>query len=521
MFADLCDFDDGKDFEADLCIIGAGAAGISIARAFIGSSVSVCLVESGGLKPEPDTQALYRGQTVNDASFPLDVVRARRFGGSTELWGAQCRPLDGIDFEHRSWVPNSGWPFGLEAIAPYYSEANEVCGLGPNDYGVEPWQAKGLDATPFEQSRVSNRLWQIGSPPMRFGARYRPALQRAANIRVLLHANAVEIDANAEMTRIDAVRLKSLDGPGATVRARTFVLACGGIENPRLLLASTNVSVTGLGNGYDLVGRFFMDHLHAPLALAVPKTSLSRFAVYHGGIAIDGTKVRLKAGLPEAVQRREELLNTCLNISVGVAGDRGPGYLALKRLVAALFFRTKHDTPWEDVRAVLRDVDGLVSGVCRRVFGPRVLWLTLNSEQVPNRDSRITLDRRRDALGMPQSRLDWRLTTLEKRTARHLCLAVGEELERLGIARTQVQDWLLTEDNDWPALEGQYHHIGTTRMHEDPKHGVTDSNCRVHGLANLYVAGSSVFPTSGYANPTLTLVALALRLADHLKRELA
>ena len=521
VFADLRKFENGRVIETDLCVIGAGAAGISIARALSNTSLNLCLVESGGLTPHAATQALYQGPVVNPASFPLDEVRKRQFGGSTALWGAQCRPLDEIDFETRDWVPHSGWPFGLDALAPYFPEAQDLCGLGPYDYDVHTWRSFGVDPILFDPAKLENRLWQIGSSPVRFGDRYRADLKHANNVRVLLHANAVELGVNAASTHIETLRLKTLDGREAQIRARAFVLACGGIENPRLLLASNKVASRGIGNQNDLVGRFFMDHPHAPLAVAKPRGGLDMFSVYHKGVPHREIQLRLKVGLPPAVQRRERLLNTCLILSVGVAGDRGPGFLAAKRLVRAMVFRARPESPWEDLKTVIGDLGGLAGGVARRLSDPKVLWLTLTGEQAPNPDSRVVLDRERDALGVPRALLDWRLTDLEKRTARYLCASVGKELDRLGIAEMEMQDWLAADDNDWPVLEGQYHHIGTTRMHENPKMGVVDGDGKVHGLDNLYVAGSSTFPTGGYANPTVTIVALALRLADHLRSRLA
>jgi choline dehydrogenase-like flavoprotein len=139
------------------------------------------------------------------------------------------------------------------------------------------------------------------------------------------------------------------------------------------------------------------------------------------------------------------------------------------------------------------------------------------AEQAPNPDSRVVLSRERDALDCPRVALCWRTSPLDKRTAHRAREIFGEELWRAGAGR--LQSSLEGEGKPWPArLRGARHHMGTTRMHSDPRRGVVDANCRVHGIANLYVAGSSVFPTSGAANPTLTIVALALRLAGHVNQ---
>lgn len=167
---------------------------------------------------------------------------------------------------------------------------------------------------------------------------------------------------------------------------------------------------------------------------------------------------------------------------------------------------------------MVSDLDGLAAGVYRRLTDQRVLWFGANTEQVPNPESRVTLAAERDAVGVPRPKLDWQLTMQDKEATRRACRMVGEELARLGIGRMRLDDWLLADGDDWQGLDVRYHHMGTTRMSDDPKQGVVDADCRVHGIDNLYIAGSSVFPTSGYANPTLTIVAMAIRLADHLRQ---
>jgi choline dehydrogenase-like flavoprotein len=518
MIEDFRGRDDGVVIESDLCVIGAGAAGIALAREFSGTRRTLCLIESGGLEPEAATQALYEGRNVGAPYPPLEATRLRYFGGTTNHWDGHCRPLDAIDFETRPWVPYSGWPITRQDLDPFYARAHAVLELGPYQYAPEAWRTTLPGLIAFQPERLVNRLWQY-SPPTRLGIRYRDALARAANVRVLLNTNAVEIVVNAAATTVEAVRLKTLDGKAGTVRPKAVVLACGGIENARLLLASNRVMRTGLGNGHDRVGRFFLEHPHAQIAFAVPTAPLDRFRVYFGGIeatAPAGTAViQAKPGLSESLQRRERLLNGCIDVGYGY--DRSPGYLSLRHVAKAFGRGAVPDDLGGAVLRMVGDLDGLAVGLYRRFTDENVFWFGANAEQAPNPESRVTLDDTVDTLGLPRARLDWRLSAIDKRTTRVACRVVGEELARLGIARMRIDDWLLVEDARWTELGIRYHHMGTTRMSDDPTQGVVDRHGRVHGLANLYVAGSSVFPTAGYANPTLTIVALALRLADYLK----
>jgi choline dehydrogenase-like flavoprotein len=515
MFQDLRQAHEGALFEADICIIGAGAAGITLARALAKSRRKICLVESGGLEPEQETLDLNKGKVVGLPYAPLEEVRLRYFGGSTNHWNANCRPLDPIDFEKRSWVPYSGWPFDHATLDPFYPEAQKICELGPYVYDQEDVLRAVPGVADFNRSRVTNVNWMLG-PPTRFGLRYREDLEQAPNVQVLLNANVVDVVAAEDAQSVTEVRLKSLDGKIGTVRPKLVVLACGGIENARLLLASNSVMKAGLGNGRDLVGRFFADHLGAMMGYVVPEGAACQLGYnipatmkVRGGDA----RIRLAPALPVEVQRREQLLNT--HIMLDCADEISSGYRALRE-AGKNAARGKIEGLGAAVLTILNDLGGTAGGVWRHLNDDLVMGVEAFGETVPNPDSRITLDAERDRLGMQQVRLDWRLSPLDKRTARFLCRSLGEELARLRHGRLYISDWVLEDDTVWERPHPWDHHMGTTRMSDDPATGVVDADCRVHGMHNLYVAGSSVFPTYGAAPPTLTIVALALRLADHL-----
>jgi choline dehydrogenase-like flavoprotein len=482
MIIDARSVPDASVIDCDVCIVGAGAAGITIARELIGRPIRIVLLESGSLTPDAATQSLYAGDAIERPYFDLDTARSRYFGGTTNVWTGECRPLDAQDFEPRDWVPDSGWPFGLDELLPFYRKAQTVCQLGPYGYIADDWRGRGVRPMAFESGRIESYAFQY-SPPTRFGEAYRREVRQAPNVVTYLGANVVELETPEAPQQVTAAKVACLAGTSFRVAARTFVLATGGIENARLLLLSDRVQSAGLGNGHDLVGRYFMEHIYLDAAaeLLAHTGAISDF--YTSGHWVDGTRMRGILGLSPELRRREQLTNYC-----GVIVEPGSRLLTRLRNTIA------------SVRA---------SSAPRRYFVKNVM------EQVPNPESRVTLGRERDRLGCRRPVLRWRLSSVDKATAHRAHAILGEELERSGIGR--MTSSMGGDSDPWPiSVRGARHHMGTTRMHADPRRGVVDADCRVHGIANLYVAGSSVFPTSGAANPTLTIVALALRLARRL-----
>lgn len=523
MLLDLQEVESPQVFESEICIIGAGAAGIAIAREFLDSHIKVFVVESGGLMNEGETQELAAGENVGTPYYPLELARFREFGGSTARWGGHCAPLDEMDFEHRPWVPHSGWPIRRRDLESYYQRAQPLFEIGPYDYRPQSWEGNGVRFLGFTPNTIVTRLWQI-SPETNFGVTYREPLRQSRNVTVMLHGNVTEIITDERAAQAEGVRAVTLDGKSATIKARFVILACGGIENPRMLLLTHKVETAGLGNRHDLVGRFFMEHPHISSAGARFRGSKKWLKSYKER---KKHEVWFRAGicLSAAAQRAHGVLNYS-----GILVDRFirdtashrevSGYLSLKSIALNL---RKGRVP-RDINAHLRNVvtdfDAIAVGVYRHLLNQNPGVYT-RSEQAPNPDSRVTLSGEKDRLGLNKVRLDWRLTALDKHTIRIAVDLCSQEFQRLGLGTVVPDDWLIADDTSWPAsLKGGYHHMGTTRMSDDPKLGVVDAHCRVHGVSNLYIAGSSVFPTGGYANPTLTIVALGMRLADHLKERI-
>ena len=499
----------GETIEVDVCILGAGAAGITLAREFANTHFSVCLLESGGLTPRREDQALYRGEVVGADYHALERCRLRFFGGTTNHWGGTCRPLDPIDFEPRAWVPHSGWPLSRDALLPYYRRAQAVCELGPLAYEVAEWPT--LRPLPTPGDELVTRLFQK-SPPTRFGSRYRRDLMKADNVTTFLRCNAVELATNDAGNVVTRVRVATLDGTRFEVAAKTFVLALGAIENARLLLASNRARQPGLGNAHDLVGRYFMEHPYVIAGSAV----LSR------GDWSPDLYTQQKVGnnqlagfltLSEEAQRKNELLNFGMTLYPKGKADTSN---LLSDVVDGVEQDGEPEAFSERLSAALSNLADAAGDYYRDLWDEDAFHIMHWMETTPNRDNRVTLDPQTDALGMNRVRLEWKLSQDDIATMRRAYNLVGEALGRAGVGRLKLE--FEEGATSWGPSQGWgCHHIGTTRMHDDARQGVVNRNCRVHDVANLFIAGSSVFPTSGAANPTLTLVALTLRLADHLK----
>lgn len=548
MTIDYLDETAPTELETDLCIIGAGPAGIAIARTFIGTAVRVCLVESGGLAGEESSQALYEGTSIGSPEFDPGISRLRAFGGSCNLWGGGCIPLSSSDLAERDWVPHSGWPLSYAELAPYYARAQAFCQIESHDF------ADGSFLTPparppvsFDASKLVNQIF-VRSPIL-FGAAYRSELEQAPNITVLLHANLLELEASLSGASVRQARIGSLGGRQGVVRARHYVLACGGIENARLLLSSDSVVRHGLGNDHGLVGRYFMDHPTGKLGTLFTDAP-DRLARPYDRTGGKGAAPSFpEIGLSDEALKAHRLLNGRVR-PVAVEGPIPKGIRALRELRASLRPPRQDESSLLEERlcAALKNSDpgsenvatgpsvglgrlalrlGLGVGDVARAYVRKLadqpavksthVDLIGYFEQAPNPDSRIMLGTERDALGQRKVCIDWRLTVLDRHTYRTAAALFGTELARACGGRFQLESWLGEDDGAVPRVRGTAHHLGTTRMSDDPHQGVVDRHCRVHGVDNLHVAGSSVFPTGGWAFPTFTLVALSLRLAEHLR----
>ena len=532
MFIDTRQVSQDKFLIATVCIIGGGVAGISIARELEKQGIDTCLLESGGLQADHETRDLYRGKATGLNYQFADGCRARFLGGSSNCWGGWSRPLDAWDFEQRDWVPYSGWPFGLSHLEPYYRRTHEVLKLGPNNFDSSYWEKaiarSDARRIPLKSGKVRDTISQF-SPPVRFGKAYRPELRNARYVRVFLYANVTQIIPDPLAGRIKEVTVQTLTGKQMRVAARIFILATGGIENARLLLASNRIAPAGLGNQHDLVGRFFMEHprllsgdIHFSRAWSRNKLYDIKYHYMNSAVAAQGVHIAAQLALTPETLEKERLLNARICFCSEFPGEGSQGAQALFRCKQALL--SKDQPGWrlrDDVMTMVKEPLNTFAYGFTRLFHPRAMIKKVSFqviiEPAPNPDSRVSLSStQKDALGMPRVEVDWRLDTQVRRTADRSLALIASELRQTGIAHVNLDPSM--ELHGWPATmepEGTWHHMGTTRMHSDEKQGVVDADCKVHGLANLYIAGSSVFPTAGANFPTITITALALRLAEH------
>jgi choline dehydrogenase-like flavoprotein len=537
MFIDTRQINDGKALIVTVCVIGGGVAGLTIARELEQAGVDTCVLESGGFEPDDQTRDLYRGRATGINYQFADGCRARFLGGSSNCWGGWSRPLDAWDFEQRNWIPHSGWPFGLEELAPYYARAHEILKLGPINFDPQYWEQSinrsDVQRLPLAHGHVRDTISQF-SPPVRFGKHYRQALKLARHVRVFLHANVTELIPDTLAVRIKQVRVQTLNGKRMTVAARLFVLASGGIENARLLLASNRVMGAGIGNQHDLVGRHFMDHPRMVVGRVEFAPRWSRNKLYdikyhymNRAVYAHGQHIAAQLALTPQAMQRERVLNARVCFCSVFPGEGSEGAKALFRVKQSLLNKDQPGhTLSGDALMMMRDpVNTFLYGFTRLVhprFLIRHVGFQLIVEPLPNPDSRVSLSlTERDALGMPRVEVCWKLDPLVKRTADKTLALISQTLRKGAIAK--VSELPEIEKNGWPASfepEGTWHHMGTTRMHDDERKGVVNRDSRVHGYGNFYIAGSSVFPTAGANFPTITITALALRLANHLVAEL-
>lgn len=488
----------------DVCIVGAGAAGITIARELIGAGRNVILLESGGLEHDPATQALYEGEaTGNVFEAPesyLQGSRLRYFGGTTNHWAGYCRPLEDRDFEEREWVANSGWPLTADELKVFYRRALPILNLPTFDYDIDTEFAPSRGPLAWAPNSEITTAMIHFSPPTRFGKAYREELEKAEEIRVLLYGNAVDFTTSPDSGRVIRLNVRCLSGSAFSIESKAYVLATGGIENARMLLLSRSQQPRGLGNQNDLVGRYFMEHLAMSAGEILGTIPPSLLRLYE-------KKLDPKRG--------HESLGLFATTAIA---QQTRGLLAFSaRLVPS--GRRKLTRERRDFLGAMMRFDHLSEPPGPKT-GVAYLELLVVAEQAPNPASRVTLSDDLDALGLNKVHLDWRVESADYRSIYDSIHLLGIEFGRASKGRVRL-GIRYDEDALHPHNDGGKHHIGTTRMHASPSRGVVDRNCRVHGVPNLFVAGSSVFPTGGgEGTTTLTIVALALRLADRLKKEL-
>ncbi len=549
MISNLNNYPSGATLEADVCIVGAGAAGISLALSLSGRGLKVLLLESGLEVENEQIQQLYAGEVVDEKLHsPPDKYRQRRFGGSTTIWGGRCMPFDPIDFEARDYVPHSGWPIGYDDLAPYYQVANQLLEAGTYEYDADkvfdPEQQAAIKG--FKSDILKTNNLERFSCPTNMGDRYRQRLILAEDIEILLGANCTGIRLGMDGKQVKHLDVVSLQGTKLSVIAKQFILATGGIETARLLLASNDVMPTGIGNKYDLVGRYYQCHIAGNLGqLTVLGTTKN---VRHGyEISPEGVYCRRRFALTADTQKKLRVGNMVARLHFPKIVDPSHRIGVLSGLfLAKNFISYEYGKRLKDGQAtlstylkhfaniILDPIDTtkfLYHWITKRTLAKRKFpsvilsnksnqfTFEIHGEQYPNPESRITLINETDALGMPKVKIDWKYLPEDIESIRKALKVFKQEINQSGLATFEFNDEQLEADlTRFGAYGG--HHIGTARMGKQPESSVVDENCKVHDISNLYIASAAVFPTSSQANPTLTIVAISLRLADHIAETL-
>jgi choline dehydrogenase-like flavoprotein len=521
---------EATDIRGSIAIIGGGAAGVTLALELAEQFKDVLLLESGATDLEKETQDLYDGKLFGHTQPDLRISRLRFLGGSTNHWGGLCFRLDPIDFEHLPDRSYSGWPFGFATLTPFYDRACRYCEIDAFEDGpsVDTTIGRLFEGSELTESLLEGSGFQFTEfrySRTKFGQRYLAQLSSSDRIKLYLNANVIDIVANESKRAIQSLEVRTLNGCKLTVRAVAFILCCGGIENARILLNCTRQFADGLGNQYDLVGRFFMDHLGAN-GLIVPQSKI------HGLDAFLRMK-RTRVGLMNSAQtvRQPGRRGCSLFIDPTYPADKAEwiiadamqsrAYRALQQIVQYAKHGSLAPDFGKDGCAVLEEPQEVARVLYHRLrtrlgfIVPKSIWVAMEGEQSPNPASRVSLSEEVDALGMRRPVLNWQIDPVDGRNLYQAAMELARCVGRVGLGRMYVD---LDPGDELLKIQSTYHHMGTTRMHDDPRQGVVDQHCAMHGLSNFYIAGSSVFPTSGRSNPTLTIVALAIRLADHLKR---
>lgn len=512
-----------RELKADICIVGAGAAGLALAMEFANSDLQVVVLESGGWEPEARTQALYDTEQTGMAFQSAHTGRFRILGGSTTQWGGQSLPLTPLDFERREWVNHSGWPIRYDGLKPFYDRANRFLGVDTRDYRDETATHLRLKRPLLDPATLEYHFSKWAPQPD-LRQTYRKALERAENVRVILHANVTEVEVDG--SRVTRVCYRSLNGHKGSIQASCFILATGGLEVPRLLLASCRQIPAGLGNEHDQVGRFLQEHPAAQLG-KVEVTNANKLQALFNGRRAEGRRFSARLSLSRAIQEKEGLLNASAGFLFSLPVDRGFGLLraAVKRQASGIPGATPGRILSEGIRCLPQLMKASwMLGVGGRIFTPGATCeVAASFEQEPNPSSRVTLSEKQDELGMPLACIHWSLTRKTYNTAVHFAEVIDQTLRTLQVGRLKRSDWLQHDvgENEYQQhFHDQNHHIGTARMSASPQDGVVDPDLKVHSLQNLHIASSATFPTGGHSNPTLTILALTIRLADHLKQKL-
>jgi choline dehydrogenase-like flavoprotein len=470
----------------DVCICGTGPAGITTARRLAARGKKVVLLEAGGLTYSDESQSHYNGKNVG-RTYWLETSRLRYLGGSSNHWAGLCVIQEPITFEAQHDAELPGWPISYEQVYDDIDEAKKILDIEGKDLSRS--KRRDFASNLFDQAGIAL------SPPTLFFEKYGTELRQSQQIDVFYNANLFDLTLNDSLKRVTSFRVQNYKGQIAEVSSSHYILALGGIENVRILLNANRQVAAGIGNHSGMVGRCFMEGLNVPIG---------RFVVTDPEFWQADSPALCPS---EALMRRNNIGNGIISFYPNISAGFALAAYGRLRVIKEFIHETGCSLP--ALTALARQI---VDFNCP---GDGVISSTI--EQEPNRASCVSLTKDVDSFGLRRVEMNWQLSDGDLKTIRVLSIEVAKEMARLNRARVQLASYILDPNLDIQ-VSGFGHHMGTTRMSADPRYGVVDENCRVHGIQNLYVAGSSVFPRCGGRNPTLTVVSLAVRLGDFISK---
>ncbi len=509
----------------DLCILGLGVAGTVLANELHRHYDRIIVIESGSEEYDESTQRLYEPAEKPTSFFNPKYSRLRMMGGSSNHWENNTSPFDPIDFEKRPWIEHSGWPISFQDVEPYYKKAAVYCGTGDDGYDATHWSQQ-LQASTMtgESKKLATGIAKRSLPPVRFFKQHGHEIETSQSVHIYKNSNLVDLDFDANTETVDRIYFESTPGLRHSVSAKKFVLCLGGIENARMLLYFNQAHDNKLGNTHDQLGRYFMDHPVVEAAHFFPK-DMSQFQLYRDN-TVGSKTVTGYLKLSDQLIRHKALNNLRLPLIPQTNYYLSDGVSSFNILKNAARSGEMPNRFGTHILNMLKDIDLVAEGISRKSLKKsfvddakkiEAFMIYMMVEQTPHPNNRIKLSDIRDPFNIPRVLIDWQLMDEDKeqvwRTLDEFAQAIGElDIGRVKILRERA-------DRIWGEHLGfGHHHMGTTRMATSAKKGVVDANSRLFGTQNVYVGGSSVFPTGGHVPPTLTITAMSIRLAEHLTR---
>lgn len=468
------------DKKYDICIVGSGPAGVTLASKMAEQGVTVALLEAGDLEYSEESQRVYECESIGHEAWPRHT-RLRYFGGTSNHWSGRCRPFDESDFYNRSINGLPGWPIRYDTLEPYLKEAMSILDLKPE---------KGFTA--INTNDLKEHFYPDAfakSPPTRFNSKYIEQVRTSKNIDCYLNANATDLTLNETLELTESIEISNYKGQKNKILANRFILCLGGIETPRFLLNCNKQVSSGIGNSHEMVGRCFMEHLNVPIGTFLYEdmertSSLQFYSDDDFCKSAEIGKSNITFGIIQKVKsygRTHAIKTFFKNIACNMDIDRKVQFIS-------------------DFKC------------------PGIGNIGTLIEQSPDIESRVMLSNQLDNFGLKKAKFDWKINEFDNKTIRYTAIEMAKQFSLSGLGAIRLADFILDNNIDI-RYSHHAHHMGTTRMSADPRFGVVDSNLKVHGIGNLYIAGSGVFSTGGACNPTMPIIQLCLRLADHLNSQ--